>query len=238
MVALVGGGGKTSAVLRLTSELRSDGMLVLATTTTRAGRSMAAGLPLIECTQAEMAETVRRELPLAGAAFLVCGHTAEGKYWGPEQASLRDLLDDGPAHVLIVEADGARQLPLKAPAEHEPVIPDGTDIVVPMAGLDAIGRRISPGLVHRPEILSTFATSETVTPALIAAVLTSDRGGMKGVGRGARVVPVLNKLTPRRMEAARETAGLVLDAGDERLRAVVLSDLHGGSFIVVERGRC
>lgn len=43
---------------------------------------------------------------------------------------------------ILVEADGAKRLPLKVPAEHEPVIPSQTGHVVSVYGLDAIGRTL------------------------------------------------------------------------------------------------
>ena len=39
--------------------------------------------------------------------------------------------------VLLVEADGAKRKPLKVPAEHEPVIPEDTDMVIGIAGASA-----------------------------------------------------------------------------------------------------
>ena len=40
----------------------------------------------------------------------------------------------------MIEADGAKRLPLKVPGEWEPVIPDFTDLVVGVIGMDAVGR--------------------------------------------------------------------------------------------------
>jgi hypothetical protein len=39
---------------------------------------------------------------------------------------------------LLIEADGARQKALKAPAAHEPAIPEFVDMVVVLAGLSAL----------------------------------------------------------------------------------------------------
>lgn len=54
--------------------------------------------------------------------------------------------------VLLVEADGAKRKPLKVPAEHEPVIPEDTDMVIGIAGASAIGRTIKAGC-HRGELV-------------------------------------------------------------------------------------
>ena len=52
---------------------------------------------------------------------------------------------------LLVEADGSRQRPLKAPAGHEPPIPTWVEAVVVLAGLSAMGQPLSASFVHRPE---------------------------------------------------------------------------------------
>ena len=58
---------------------------------------------------------------------------------------------------VLVEADGSRQRPLKAPASHEPVIPAWVDTVVVLAGLSGIGRPLNAEWVHRPERFSELA---------------------------------------------------------------------------------
>lgn len=70
---------------------------------------------------------------------------------------------------VLVEADGSRRLPVKAPAVYEPVIPPGTDLVVGVIGLDALavpwtarpftGANCSAGLpAAPPELPSTGST--------------------------------------------------------------------------------
>lgn len=55
---------------------------------------------------------------------------------------------------LLIEADGSRRHPVKAPAEHEPPIPDFVDTVVVTVGLSALGQPCTTDWVHRPEICS------------------------------------------------------------------------------------
>ena len=44
------------------------------------------------------------------------------------------------ADIVLLEADGAKRLPCKAPAAHEPVLLPESDIVLAVAGLSALGR--------------------------------------------------------------------------------------------------
>ncbi len=54
---------------------------------------------------------------------------------------------------MIIEADGARKLPIKAPAEHEPVIPEFVNTVITVIGLSGLGKPLTEEWVHRPGIL-------------------------------------------------------------------------------------
>jgi molybdenum cofactor cytidylyltransferase len=116
--------------------------------------------------------------------------------------------------VVIVEADGSRRLPFKAPAAHEPVIPTSATIVVPIVGLDVLGQSLDAEHVHRPEIVAELtgaALGDPVTPAMIAAVLAHPQGGAKGMPPNARLIPFLNKAEDEAtLAAAREIARLLL----------------------------
>jgi molybdenum cofactor cytidylyltransferase len=124
---------------------------------------------------------------------------------------------------LLVEADGSRLRPCKAPAEHEPVIPPETNLVVPVAGIDAVGGRLAD-VAHRPERvaqLTGLAQSEPMTAAALARLLSHTGGGLKGVPAAARVIPFINKVeSEEELLAAREIARLLLR--EERIHQVVL----------------
>jgi molybdenum cofactor cytidylyltransferase len=67
----------------------------------------------------------------------------------------------------LVEADGSRQRPLKAPGKHEPPIPSFAETVLVVAGLSGLGKPLDDENVHRPEIfgrLSGLQLGELVHP--------------------------------------------------------------------------
>jgi len=233
LVAFVGGGGKTAAVLRLTEELRLRGWRVLASTTTKVGHSIGSAMSIVEVTPdggASTEEVLARE----GAAFIAAGRGPDGKLAGVEPAALDGRLRSL-ADVVLVEADGARQLPIKSPAVHEPVVPASTTLVVPMVGLDALGRPVARGQVHRPELLSTLAPKGVVTPGVVVRLLTSKQGALKGIPESASIRPILNKVAPDSRRTALRIAQSVLAEGPERLDRVLVADIRAAEFSVVER---
>src|SRR5262249_4205924 len=102
-----------------------------------------------------------------------------------------------PEACLLNEADGSRMRPFKAPADHEPVIPEETTLVVPVVGADILGRSLDAEHVHRPELVSALSGAPLgtpITPAIVARVLAHPDGGRKGVPARARVVVMINKV--------------------------------------------
>src|SRR5262249_10166663 len=105
---------------------------------------------------------------------------------------LRSLAD-----YVLIEADGARTMPLKAPAEYEPVVPECTKLGVVLVGIDAIGRSILPGQVHRPEQICRLTgakAGDLVGPEIIATLIVHPEGLFKGTPPTARKAVIVNKI--------------------------------------------
>lgn len=100
-------------------------------------------------------------------------HEPTGKLDAPNMA-FSEL--EGAADYLLVEADGAKMLPLKAHAEHEPVIPECAKRTVCVVGIDGVGRPISQAC-HRAERFARLAgasTADATTPEMVARVLEAE----------------------------------------------------------------
>ena len=75
-------------------------------------------------------------------------------------------------------------LPLKAPGEHEPVIPAWVDAVIVLAGMSALGKPLDDKSVFRVKYFSTLAgisEGEPITVEGIGRVLGNPKGGLKGI---------------------------------------------------------
>jgi molybdenum cofactor cytidylyltransferase len=144
---------------------------------------------------------------------LVVGEVVGDKGLGVPLELPVGLLKRPDVNYVIVEADGSRMRPSKAPAEHEPVIPTGTTLVIPVVGIDALGGRIGD-VAHRPEraqALTGLGVNDLMTAEALATLISHPNGGRKGVPAGARVVPFINKVETRsQLMAARQVARLVL----------------------------
>jgi len=101
------------------------------------------------------------------------------------------------SHVtLLIEADGAKQRLVKAPAYYEPVIPTDVDHVVVLAGLTALGKPMDETVIHRPKIFSEVTglkENEIINAENLVTLLGSEEGGLKGVPDISMKVLFLNQ---------------------------------------------
>lgn len=229
VVAIVGGGGKTTAMFRLARDIVEKGGRAITTTTTRIFGTQIALAPA----HVSAAEATREAVLAALAVHrhvLVIGPTdpGSGKAEGVSLALFRDLRTWDPGACIVNEADGSRMRPFKAPAEHEPVIPPETTLVVPVIGADVLGKPLDAQHVHRPELVSALSGAPLgvpITPEIVARVVAHPRGGLKAVPAGARVVVLINKVEALADRApARETAERLLR--EPAIEAVLLTTLR------------
>jgi molybdenum cofactor cytidylyltransferase len=194
IISFVGGGGKTTSMFRLAAELSSAGMRVVATTTTHISEDQARIAPA--SIHPENLDELGGHLDRHGNCLIVGPPDGKGRVEGVSKELIARLHLRSDVDIILVEADGSRSRPIKAPGEHEPVVSELTTILVPIAGLNAIGLALNEDNAHRAEIIASLANEQTgvpISPEMIARILSHPRGGAKHCPAGARLIPLLNK---------------------------------------------
>jgi len=189
-LALVGAGGKTSAMLCLGGELVETIRSVILTTTTHLGTWQLAHADSDWVLDKGEKIAERGEIP-PGLVFITGQPGADQRVGSLTKAQWSELeyLIRTSGMPLLIEADGARKLPLKAPGRHEPPIPGFVEDVVVCAGMSALGQPLGTACVHRPERfaqLSGLEMGEEITPEALSRVLAHPDGGLKNIPSGAR----------------------------------------------------
>lgn len=208
-ICLVGGGGKTTVMYELAAAWADCGRKVLVLTSTHilypADGSFAADAAAVQ------------DLWQQGRyAVIGTPEAATGKLTAPPQGLYNELQPQ--ADVILCEADGSRHLPCKAPAAHEPILLPDCDMVLAVAGMDALGRQLAQAC-QRPQLAAALldcSLDSVIDEQMLAALLLSEQGARKNVGARAYYI-VLNKcdlLKAAQQEAIRR---LLVSAGmDER----------------------
>lgn len=252
VIALVGAGGKSSLLFRLGDELAGRGQPTLLTATTRMGASQLDRAPfaVITASSAALVFELPTSLRAYGQVLALAGPASEpGKLAGldPEAICRLTALDEVGA--VVVEADGSRERPLKAPAAHEPVVPACATHVITVAGMAAVGQPLDGVTVHRPELaaaLSGLRLGDTLTPEAMAALLVHPQGGRKGCPAGAALLLYLNLALDdslddaeahKRFAAARRIAGIVLGHSAPGYAAVLIGSAQAAQPVAEVHGR-
>jgi molybdenum cofactor cytidylyltransferase len=169
----------------------------------------------------------RARLDGFASSLLVVGRVEGERAMGVPPELPAEMLAHARIDWVIVEADGSRMLPVKAPASHEPVVPIDTTLLVPVAGIDALSKPIGE-IAHRPErvcAITGLAETDLLTPVALANLLTSPEGGLKNAPADGRAAVLINKV-----ESEGEVA-LALETADAILRAPSVERVAIGALL-------
>lgn len=208
-ICLVGGGGKTTVMYELAAMWAACGRKVLVLTSTHI-------LQPADGSFAADAAAVHNLWQQGRYAVIGTPELSTGKLTAPPQDLYEALQLQ--AGVILCEADGSRHHPCKAPAAHEPVLLLDSDIVLAVAGTDALGNSLQQ-VCQRPQLAAELlgCSADTIIDAqMLAALLLSAQGARKNVGTRAYYI-VLNKCDLLKAAQQEELRWLLVSAGmDER----------------------
>ncbi len=205
MTAVIGSGGKTSLIRRLTEEIIGKGSTAVVCTTTHIMRPD--DMPVFETDGSDNVSSIcisntvtdnsvntnksvntDNSVSIEGKLkkFISSDHGRPVCVGVTDPQNTEKLVSfpidiirraAGTKSYILIEADGAKHMPLKAHNDREPVIPGGCERVVLVIGAEGFGKPVTE-VVHRPEIFAELAkvsTDTIVTPKLLAGVLTAER---------------------------------------------------------------
>ena len=229
-IAFVGSGGKTTAMFQLARQWPAP-VIMTATTHLAVEQLKLADQHFVVTSPADV-----REASLGSGVCLFTGPNGEeGRTRGVDDRTLAEIraMADTLNCPLLIEADGSRQRPLKAPAAHEPAIPAFVETVVVVAGLSGLGRPLNEDGVHRPERFAELTGLERgmlVTSTALVEALAHPAGGQKNIPTTARRVVLLNQADTDLLQS--QARGMV----DKLLRAydgVGIASLEKGAVFAL-----
>ena len=223
-ICFVGAGGKKTTMATLAERL--DRPVVTATVR----------IPIFDGWVAEVVVTEAPRAAIDAASAWPLGvvpvQERPDRYRGYDTATVADLADID--HPILVKADGARMREFKAPSDREPQLPSSASTVVPIASAHVVGEPLADDIVHRVDEVAAITgldPGDEIRPADVAAVLASDRGGLKDVPADATAVPLLNMVDDAALEAsARAVAEAIHERAD--VPRVVLAEMRAEDPLV------
>lgn len=201
VISIAGAGGKTTLMFSLASILAGP---VVTTTTTKVGEKQIKAADQ-HLTLSSFPPEKPKKIIWVTSSLQPVNNKIIGLDF-PEYAQLVDICRslNWP---LIAETDGAAQRHLKAPAAHEPVIPEESNVCFYLVGLDVLNQPMNNIHVHRPEIFSAItelASEKPISADAIAKLIDHPHGGLKNTPANALHIAMLTHAdTEERIKAGK-----------------------------------
>lgn len=209
-ICLVGGGGKTTVMYELAAAWAACGRKVLVLTSTHI-------LQPADGSFAADAAAVHNLWQHGRYAVIGTPELATSKLTAPPQDLYETLQPQ--ADVILCEADGSRHHPCKVPAAHEPVLLPDCDMVLAVAGMDALGNSLQQACQRSQPAAALLDCSldSVIYEQMLAALLLSEQGSRKNVGTRTYYI-VLNKCDLLKAAQQEEMLRLLVGAGMDEHR--------------------
>lgn len=228
VISIVGGGGKTSTLIRLGKELSDSNKRVILSTTTHIENINNFNLirysgelnhALIEKIDTEILNS-----PVIVAKRLVKGDRIKGLSIEQVARINREISFD----YMIIEADGANKKSLKAPHQYEPPVPPCTTLFIVVIGFDIIGKKLNIGNVHRPQIVARILNKpleSIIQPSDIITLLKNPHGLLKNRPPATRTAVILNKVKETYINEAVNLADGIIKYG-QGINSVICGEVN------------
>ena len=223
VLSISGGGGKTTSLYAIAGQLKKTDKTVLITTTT------AIYNPLFEnrSTDRVITGTIENILftpPKKGtitiAAKKILKNSGKLKGFTPNQ--IDEIKKSQQYDIILVEADGSKGLPIKAPDVHEPLVPPCTDIACGIIGLDCLDKPLNENIVHRPNLFSNLTKlcwGHKISEKEIAVLCNAKYGVFKNAPDKAAKIVILNKADSKEIQIkAKKIADLIFMMNNREIK--------------------
>ena len=231
LICIVGGGGKTTTMFKLANELKALNKRVLVTTTTAIYNPDSSEYDnLIVLNK----DDVRSRY--LNSTITVMGReiSEQNKLLGVASKYIDYIYKEELFDYIIVESDGSKGRPIKAPASHEPVIPSCATKTIGVIGMDCLGKRIDEKYVHRPELFTQITDTiigEHISEEIISKLILSEQGIFKGVPYSSKKYLLFNKADYEQdRQVAIKIKNLVLES-DYNINGIIAGSMNTGNVI-------
>lgn len=231
LVSIIGGGGKTTTLYQLSKILSRDHQVLVTSTTAMFRPSLT-----------QVSEIYFNELPSFNpdtksvVGFFSHVHEEnDQKVKGVEPSVLDAFVIEKSQMVILNEADGAKHRPIKAHLDHEPVIPEKTNITIIVLGLDGVGKPVSEEWIYRLEKFCEITGAhpgDAIELSHLIRLISDPNGLGKGIPDQSEVILILNKYS--RLEENIDFK-LFFDALPGWISAIVVAEMEECKEMMVIR---
>ncbi|WP_422479601.1 selenium cofactor biosynthesis protein YqeC [Pleomorphochaeta sp. DL1XJH-081] len=228
IVSVTGSGGKTTTIEQLSRYWAGQGKRVLVTTTTKMAHPDRHHYPFDHYHLVKKGDN--RSITSRSGAVTLYGVDEYPKITSVEEQSLHRTIRDFDR--ILIEADGARGLPLKMHAQRDPVILANTHVVLALVGLGAIDSKLDEQVMYLSDRYRqlTKDSSETVSEKTYRILADHPEGILKGCSH----IPVLicfNQCDTIKEDRARNIVNTMNGNGEDHTFSMTVFSWHEGTIL-------
>jgi probable selenium-dependent hydroxylase accessory protein YqeC len=231
VISLIGAGGKTSLMFQLAKELSKFKQRVLTTTTTKIFMPKTWQSP-----ETIIENDINKLIQKAEINSDNFYHFSAGSKYDPLSKKIKGFSKNYINQLwqtkifdwIIVEADGAKQKPIKASDVHEPVIPAETTHLILVTGLDSVGKALNDDNVHRSKIFSRnteLDMGEIIDEQAVAASITIEIKKARLLSSPEFNIVFLNKADTQGRKISGQKITKLLKT-DKSIDTIITASLH------------
>jgi probable selenium-dependent hydroxylase accessory protein YqeC len=201
IITVTGSGGKTTLIENLAEELVNEGKTVLIATSTKIM------LPT-KCNEViVLNDEILRRIKLPSPAVIYGGKaiSKDDKIIGFDEETISEISNNENIDFVLVEGDGSKRMPIKGYSSFEPVVPEGTEILISVLGMNSLFTRVNDANVHRLEEfkkITGLKDEEEIKCEHIYNLFQNDNGYFKV--KAKRNIIFLNRINDRNSNCAEE----------------------------------
>lgn len=233
IVTLVGAGGKTSILKILAAEIAKN-VIITTTTHIQSLNNFSENKIISENYGQISANIVKIRNENNHKIFITSKIVKEldngkNKLKGIKPDWIDGLHSEFKNEIFIVEGDGAAMKSIKAPADHEPVVPKLSSKLVVVMGLKDLGKEINKQNCHRLNKVKNLTSSSIIDKEMIINIITDKRSYGFYRNKVEDYIVVLNQISSCDFEKALKIAKKLVEIGIEK---VILADTNKNNPII------
>lgn len=155
VISFVGGGGKTTTIQNMAFIFKNLGSKVLCTTSTAIFKPSKGYYDEIF-----IGDIPDSYIPKKGSITVYGQYQEDKKLRSNDIFRIEKIIKKDIFDYILIEADGSKEKPIKAPAIYEPIISNLTTVTVGVIGMDCINKNIDI-ISHRPKFLKKILKVES-----------------------------------------------------------------------------
>jgi len=185
VIAITGGGGKTTTLIALAQYYRNRGLSVLVSTTTKMQNPSHYRFE-VDHVMTDEKDFFNHEVKKGESVLFVQKHIMNAKKCMAPRDEILPLISKR-FDVSIFEADGARCLPLKKHRECDPVIPSSVTAVIAIGGMSCFNKMAADNCMGEADM------SKKVDVKYLQDLIDDEEGMLKRVNGDHKSVILLNQ---------------------------------------------